>query len=63
VLSNDRAPVRANFLQLAVLANHQNGRDTHIRQIRIYGPRQASESALGLPRFYSPELSVYATLR
>jgi hypothetical protein len=27
-------------MQLAVLSNHQNGRDTHIRQIKIYGPRQ-----------------------
>jgi hypothetical protein len=26
--------------QLAVLSNHQNGRDTHIRQVKIFGPRQ-----------------------
>ena len=32
--------LRAFFMQLAVLSNHQNGRDTHIRQIKIYGPRQ-----------------------
>lgn len=32
--------LRAFFVQLAVLSNHQNGRDTHIRQIKIYGPRQ-----------------------
>merc|ERR1711959_59317 len=31
--------VRAHFIQLAVLSNHQNGRDTHIRQIQVYGPR------------------------
>mmetsp|Transcript_22502 Transcript_22502/g.42917 ORF Transcript_22502/g.42917 Transcript_22502/m.42917 type:complete len:180 (+) Transcript_22502:216-755(+) len=29
--------IRAYFVQLAVLSNHQNGRDTHIRQIKIYG--------------------------
>jgi anaphase-promoting complex subunit 10 len=26
------------MLQLAVLSNHQNGRDTHLRQIRIHSP-------------------------
>ena len=31
---------RAYLVQLAVLQNHQNGRDTHIRQIRVYGPQQ-----------------------
>jgi hypothetical protein len=30
--------VRAHLVQIAVLANHQNGRDTHIRQVKIYGP-------------------------
>lgn len=32
------APVRACHLQIAVLGNHQNGRDTHLRQIKIYSP-------------------------
>jgi anaphase-promoting complex subunit 10 len=32
-------PVRTFFLQIAILSNHQNGRDTHIRQIKIFGPR------------------------
>ncbi|RLN40769.1 anaphase-promoting complex subunit 10-like [Panicum miliaceum] len=27
------------MLQIAILSNHLNGRDTHIRQIKIYGPR------------------------
>ena len=27
--------LRTHFIQVAVLANHQNGRDTHIRQIKI----------------------------
>lgn len=29
--------VRAFYFQVAVLANHQNGRDTHIRQVALYG--------------------------
>jgi len=31
-------PIRTFMLQLAVLSNHQNGRDTHLRQIRIHSP-------------------------
>jgi len=27
------------MLQIAILSNHLNGRDTHIRQIKVYGPR------------------------
>ncbi|KAH9555168.1 hypothetical protein CY35_08G101100 [Sphagnum magellanicum] len=38
--SDSKDFLRAFFMQLAVLSNHQNGRDTHIRQIKIYGPRQ-----------------------
>ena len=33
-------PLNAYFVQLAVISNHQNGRDTHIRQVKVYGPRQ-----------------------
>jgi len=29
----------AFFLQLAILTNHQNGRDTHIRQVQIFSPK------------------------
>ncbi|CAI4223547.1 unnamed protein product [Auanema sp. JU1783] len=31
-------PIRANVVQLQVVQNHQNGRDTHIRHIRVSGP-------------------------
>ncbi len=31
--------LRCFCLQIAVIANHQNGRDTHIRNIRLFGPR------------------------
>ena len=29
-------PLRTNMLQIAVLANHQNGRDTHVRLVNVY---------------------------
>ena len=28
----------AVMLQVAVLSNHQNGRDTHVRAVRVYAP-------------------------
>ncbi|CAK9322543.1 unnamed protein product [Citrullus colocynthis] len=31
--------VNTFMLQIAVISNHLNGRDTHVRQIKIYGPR------------------------
>lgn len=31
--------VNTFMLQIGVLSNHLNGRDTHVRQIKVYGPR------------------------
>ena len=31
-------PVRTFMVQIAVINNHQQGRDTHLRQIRIHSP-------------------------
>ena len=33
------AVLRAHLLQICIAAMHQNGRDTHIRQAKVYGPR------------------------
>lgn len=33
--------IRTHFLQVKVLSMHQNGRDTHIRQVKILGPRES----------------------
>jgi hypothetical protein len=51
----------------------QNGRDTHVRQVKLFGPRGGSDAepikapltgfALGLPRFQSVELSQFSTIR
>mmetsp|Transcript_29147 Transcript_29147/g.74366 ORF Transcript_29147/g.74366 Transcript_29147/m.74366 type:complete len:189 (-) Transcript_29147:370-936(-) len=58
-------PLRAFFLQLAVLANHQNGRDTHIREVKVYGPRaDPTRALLGMPLgLTSSEMTMYATVR
>ncbi|KAF2068202.1 hypothetical protein CYY_010472 [Polysphondylium violaceum] len=61
-------PLRANFLQISVLANHQNGRDTHIRQIKVYGSKISIESFIQSPKYLeslssSTEFSMYQTIR
>ncbi|GAQ80988.1 Anaphase-promoting complex subunit 10 [Klebsormidium nitens] len=63
---NDSSSVflRAYLVQVAVLASHQNGRDTHMRQVKIYGPRTDVVRAMGHPmRFTSEEFNMYATIR
>lgn len=31
-------PIRTFHLQICVIHNHQNGKDTHIRQVRVFSP-------------------------
>ena len=56
--------IRTHCIQLAILANHQNGRDTHVRQIKIYGPREDLTRWEGhhLP-YMTPSFLQYATIR
>jgi anaphase-promoting complex subunit 10 len=58
--------VKAFMLQIAVLASHQLGRDTHIRQVKIFGPTLHETSCLNstpLRQFTTTEFSIHATLR
>ena len=32
--------LRTYVIQIAVICNHQNGRDTHVRGIKLFGPRE-----------------------
>mmetsp|Transcript_18762 Transcript_18762/g.39486 ORF Transcript_18762/g.39486 Transcript_18762/m.39486 type:complete len:363 (+) Transcript_18762:63-1151(+) len=34
-----RKPLRTHLVQICILSMHQNGRDTHVRQVKIFGPR------------------------
>lgn len=34
-----REPIRAHLVQIAILSNHMNGKDTHVRGVRIFAPR------------------------
>ncbi|CAK0734579.1 hypothetical protein CVIRNUC_000451 [Coccomyxa viridis] len=56
--------LKANCLQLAVLANHQNGRDTHVRGIKVFAPQQDAVQPLNQDvGFNTVHFSQYATLR
>jgi len=33
-------PIRCAWIQIAVLASYQNGRDTRVRQVKVFGPKQ-----------------------
>lgn len=58
-------PIRAFLIQIAVLNNHQNGRDTHIRQIKIHSPvRNSIMCAFNFPTFFeSQEFSKHSSIR
>merc|ERR1711894_202902 len=51
-------PIRTFMIQIAVLANHQNGRDTHMRQIKVHSPVHDISGAKK-PTFTSVEMSQY----
>ena len=55
--------LRTNFIQIAIITNHQNGRDSHIRQIRIYGPRPNMSFMFEGSDFISNDFTMYTSLR
>jgi len=38
-IPRSRRIVRTHLIQIEVCSMHQNGRDTHVRQVQLYGPR------------------------
>lgn len=57
----DRSVTRAHMVQVVIHSNHQNGRDSHVRKIRILGP--ARQIASRATRFTSTEFQTYQELR
>lgn len=51
-------PIRTFMIQIAVISNHQNGRDTHMRQIRIHSPTNGK-----VEKYTSPEFNQFSTIR
>lgn len=54
-------PVKTHYVQMVILQNQHNGRDTHIRNMRILGLRE--EPTIAFPQFLSPSYSKYTMLR
>ncbi|XP_078151709.1 anaphase promoting complex 10 [Carex rostrata] len=54
--------VNTFMLQIAIQSNHLNGRDTHVRQIKIYGPRPNPVPHQPF-HFTSQEFQTYSTIR
>ncbi|XP_018331827.1 anaphase-promoting complex subunit 10-like [Agrilus planipennis] len=57
-------PIRVFMIQIAVTSNHQNGRDTHMRQIKIHSPVEGLGIAMdNFAKFSSVACQQYATIR
>lgn len=57
-------PIRVFMIQIAVTNNHQNGRDTHMRQIKIHSPtEQPSSSLQSFLNFSTVEMQQHAVIR
>lgn len=58
-----QAPLRTFFLQVAVTAMHQNGRDTHIRQVKIYAPREPNVLDRSVPEPSTEQFWAFSSIR
>lgn len=38
IMTPNSKPVHAYVIQVVILANHMNGKDTHVRGLRVLGP-------------------------
>ncbi|XP_015793073.1 anaphase-promoting complex subunit 10-like [Tetranychus urticae] len=65
--ANNGQGIRAFLVQIAILSNHQNGRDTHIRQIKIYSTAKednAFNNNVDLPfNFTTVDFNKHTTIR
>ena len=56
--------IKTMCVQIEIKENQHNGRDTHIRQVQIFAPKDTkASSAMFPPVFMTSELSQYQTLR
>ena len=58
-------PLQTHFLQIKIISMHQNGKDTHVRQIKVYGPKEDLQQFRdgSVFEFQSVEMLQYAGLR
>eukprot|EP00033_Pygsuia_biforma_P004004 GCRY01004384.1.p1 GENE.GCRY01004384.1~~GCRY01004384.1.p1 ORF type:complete len:254 (+),score=29.59 GCRY01004384.1:74-835(+) len=59
------SPCLSTFiLQLGIITNHQNGKDTHVRQVKVFGPNVIEDNVVNFEaHFSSPEFLQYRALR
>ncbi|EGG14181.1 anaphase promoting complex subunit 10 [Cavenderia fasciculata] len=60
---NEQRRLKANLVQISIHSNHQNGRDTHLRQVKVLGKKCTIESQLKIPMFAQSELNMFNTIR
>jgi anaphase-promoting complex subunit 10 len=50
--------IRTHSLQVAILTNHQNGRDTHIRQVKLFGPNRKYDEQISIANQFQPKFPI-----
>ncbi|SCV70978.1 BQ2448_3740 [Microbotryum intermedium] len=60
--SSEQDPIRAHLLQVAIVSNHMNGKDTHVRGLRVFAPKKL-EMTDGAIAFTSIEFKQHETIR
>jgi len=48
-LPRSRRIVRTHLIQIEICSMHQNGRDCHVRQVQLYGPRNTTSTLQSEP--------------
>ncbi|CAG0911583.1 unnamed protein product [Cyprideis torosa] len=57
-------PISTFMIQIAIASNHQNGRDTHLRQVKVYSPIEDIPLPVGkMSQFTTTSFSQYSFLR
>jgi len=41
--ADERPPIPCYHLQILIVANHINGKDTHVRGLKVFGPLDSSD--------------------
>ncbi len=59
LMKEQAEPLRTHFLQVRITAMHQNGKDTRIRQLCIYGPNTQSAQE----QFQTVEMMQFSVVR
>lgn len=57
----DRSYVNAHMVQIVIHCNHQNGRDSHVRMVKVLGTEK--QVARVFPKFSSEEFQMYESIR